>query len=96
MASYTLTSGCIYSKLPNFFGRPVSAANKFFNKIYPVHVGKLYDCFVYLPSTYAKWKADIHEFLKNYKFSCVGSWDGFHIYIASNLTKVFSMKRDIP
>ena len=96
MASYTLSSGCIYSTLSNFFGVPVSAANKFFNKVYPVLVGNIYDRFVYLPSTCAKWKADIHEFLKNYKFSCVGSWDGFHIYIASNLTKVFSMKRDIP
>ena len=46
-------------------------------------VATLYDRFAYLPPTNRKSEAEVREFLENYEFSCVGAWEGFHIYISS-------------
>ena len=56
-------------------------------------VAKLYDRYVYLPSTDAEWEAEVRMFLENYKFPCVGAWDGFHVYISSKLKSFFRFEK---
>ena len=79
--------------LSDLFGVSVSAANKFFNKVCQMLVAKLYDRYVYLPSTDAEWEAEVRMFLENYKFPCVGAWDGFHVYISSKLKSFFRFEK---
>ena len=45
-----------------------------------------------LPTTDGGWKAELDAFLKDRGFPCVGAWDGFHVYISSNLKKFFNFK----
>ena len=96
MTLYRFTTGCTYSTLSDLLGVSVSAANKFFNKICPVLVAKLYDRFVYLPSADAEWEAEVCGFLENYEIPCVGAWDVFHVYIDSKLKFFSTLKNDIP
>ena len=53
----------------------------------------MYDQCVRLPDTEAGWGAEVKEFLENYEFCCVSSWDGFDIYVNSNLKNYFSFKK---
>ena len=48
---------------------------------------------LYLPSADAKWEVEVREILKNYEFSCVGAWNGFHVYISLKLKSFFSFKK---
>ena len=79
---YRFATGCTYSSLSDLFDVSVSAANKFFNKVYRVLVAKLYDRFAYLPSADVECEAEACGFLENYEFPCVGAWDGLHVYIS--------------
>ena len=56
-------------------------------------VVSLYDCYVHLPTTDEEWQSEICGFLENYEFPCVGVWDGFHVYINSQLKNYFSLKK---
>ena len=67
MTLYRFATGCMYSTLSDLFSVSVSAANKFFNKVYQVLVSKLYNRFVYLPSADAEWEAEVCGFLENYE-----------------------------
>ena len=51
-----------------------------------------YDRYVRLPTTDKEWQNEIHASLENYEFPCVGAWDGFHVYINSQLKNYFSFK----
>ena len=53
----------------------------------------LYDRYVRLPTTDEDGKNEIRCFLENYEFPCVGAWDGFHVYINSQLKNYFSFKK---
>ena len=33
----------------------------------------------------AEWGAKVKGFLENYEFSCVGTWDEFHVYIQEEM-----------
>ena len=46
-----------------------------------------------LPTTDDGWKAELDAFLKDWGFPCVGAWDGFHVYISSDLKKLFHFKK---
>ena len=83
MTLYRFATRCTYSTLSDLFGMSVSGANKFFNKVCRVLVAKLYNSYVYLPSTDPEWEVEVRGFLENYKFPSVGAWDGFHVYISS-------------
>ena len=93
MTLYRFATGCTHSTLSDLLGVSVSAANKFFNKVCRVLVTKLYDRFVFLTSADAEWEAEVCGFLGNYEFPCVGTWDGFHIYITSRVKNFFSFKK---
>ena len=90
---YRLAAGCTYSTLSDLFGVSVSAACKFFNKIFRLMVVSLYDRYVRFPATDKEWRNEICGFLENYEFPCVGAWDGYHVYINSQLTNYFSFKK---
>ena len=51
---------------------------------------------LYLPSADAKWEAEVCEILKKYEFSCVGAWNGFHVYISLKLKSFSALKNDTP
>ena len=36
-----------------------------------------------MPSTEQEWINEITGFIENYKFPCIGAWDGFHVYVCS-------------
>ena len=55
-------------------------------------VVSLYDRYVRLSTTGKEWQNEIRGFLENYEFPCVGAWDGFHVYINSQLKNHFSFK----
>ena len=55
ITSYWFATGCTYWALSDLFGVSVLAANRLFNKVCRVLVAKLYDHFVYLPSTDPEW-----------------------------------------
>ena len=44
---------------------------------------KLADCTTNMSE--AEWGAKVKGFLENYKFSCVGTWDGFHVCIQEEM-----------
>ena len=47
-----------------------------------------------LPIAEDGWKSELDAFLKYWGFPCViGAWDGFHVYISSNLKKFFKFKK---
>ena len=46
-----------------------------------------------LPSTEEEWKNELKSFLKDWGFACVAAWDGFHVYICSNLKNFYSFKK---
>ena len=46
-----------------------------------------------LTTTEDGWKAELDAFLKDWGFPWLGAWDGFHVYISSNLKKFFDFKK---
>ena len=90
---YWLATSYTYSTLSDLFGVSVSVASKFLNKICRLMVVSLYHRYVRLPTTDGEWKNVIRGVLENYELPCVGTWDGFHIYINSQLITDFSFKK---
>ena len=80
---YQLATGCTYLTLSDLFGVSVSTTSKFFNKKCQQMIVSTYDRYVRLPTTDKEWQNEIHAFLENCEFPCVGAWDGFHVYINS-------------
>ena len=42
------------------------------NKVCKVLVAQMYDDYIKIPDD---WEAELHGFLENYEFPCVGAWD---------------------
>ena len=70
-----------------------SLAGQTFNKVTWVLVAQMYDASVLLPQNQAEWETELKNFIENYEFSCVGAWDGFHVYVCSKLKSYFSFKK---
>ena len=81
---YRLAHGCSFSTVAGLLGVSVSLAGETFIKVTHVLDAQMYDTFVVLPKNHAEWETKLKNFIENYEFSCVGSWDGFHIYACSN------------
>ena len=90
---YRLAHGCSLSALEDVFGWSIPANDKTFNYVCRVLVQRLYDRYVRLPETEEEWTAEIKGFTENYEFPCVGAWDGFHVYVSSQLKSYFSFKK---
>ena len=96
LTHYELAKGLSCNTLAAQFDLSVPSINKFFNKICRILVGTLYDQHVRLPETEDEWGAKVKGFLENYKFSCVGTQVGFHVYINSYLKNQFNFKKRYP
>ena len=59
----------------------------------PVIVQAFYDEYVALPTTEDGWKAELNALLEDWRFPFVGPWDGFHVYISSNLKNFLNFKK---
>ena len=92
---YRLAASCTYSTLSDLFGVSVSAASKFFNKLCRLMVVSLYDRYVRLTTTDEEWQNEICGILENCEFPCVGAWDGFLVYINSQLKIIFNFQKKI-
>ena len=90
---YRLGHGCSLSTLEDVFGWLIPTNDKTFNYACRVLVQRLYDRYVRLPETEEEWTAEIKGFTENYEFPCVGAWDGFHVYVSSQLKSYFSFKK---
>ena len=90
---YRLAHGSSYTTVGDLFGVAPSTACTIFNHVTRVIVKNLYDQFVVLPSTEDEWKEELKNFLEDWEFPCVGAWDGFHVYISTNLKNFFSFKK---
>ena len=89
---YRLATGCSCKTLATLLGLSVRSANEFFGKICRIMVGTLYDQYFRSPETETEWGGKVKGFLENYEFLCVGAWDGFHVYVNSNLKNDCSFK----
>lgn len=90
---YRLAHGCSFSTLEDVFGWSIPTNDQTFNHVCRVLVQRLYDRYVRLPETDEEWITEIKGFIENYEFPCIGAWDGFHVYISSNLKSYFSFKK---
>ena len=90
---YRLAHGCSLSTLEDVFRWSIPTNDKTFNYVCRVLVQRLYDRYVRLPETEEEWTAEIKGFTENYEFPCVGAWDGFHVYVSSQLKSYFSFKK---
>ena len=88
-----MAHGCSYSTVGDLFGVASSTACQIFNEVIRVIVQAFYDEYVALPTTEDGWKAELNAFLEDWGFPCVGAWDGFHVYISSNLKNFFNFKK---
>ena len=92
---YRLAHGCTFTVLEDLFGESLENCCVIFNKVCRVLVSKMYDQYVKLPETDDEWEMELKGFLENYKFPCIGAWDGFHVFISSNLKNHFNFKKTI-
>ena len=90
---YRLAHGSSYTTVGDLFGVAPSTACTIFNHVTQIIGQKLYDQFVILPRTEEEWKAELTSFLEDWEFPCVGAWDGFHVFISSNLKNFFSFQK---
>ena len=52
-----------------------------------------YDVYVRPPLTEEKWKLELHGFIENNEFPCVGAWDSFHVLCISKLKQFYNLKK---
>ena len=90
---YRLATGRSCKTLAALFSLSVPSVNEFFSKICRISVGTLYDKYVRLPEAKAEWGAEVKGFLENYEFPWVSAWNGFHVYVNSNLQSYFGFKK---
>ena len=80
---YKLAHGCTFTVIGDVFGISESLATQTFNHVVTELVVNLFDEQVKMPSTEQEWINEITGFIENYKFPCIGAWDGFHVYVCS-------------
>ena len=91
---YWLATGCRCEILTALFSLSVPSVNEFFNKIFWILVGTLYDQYVRLPETEAEWEGEVKGFLENYELR-VDVCDGSHVYVNSNLKNCFNFRKTL-
>ena len=90
---YRMAHGISFSTVGDLFGVAAPTAYQIFSTVTSAIVARLYDRFVCLPRNEEEWKEELRCFLENWEFPCVAAWDGFHVYISSNLKNFFSFKK---
>ena len=89
---YRLAHGVSYSTISDLFGVSMSLAERTFNDVTKIFSRELYGEYVKLPNE-DEWKKEAIGFIENYHFPCVAAWDGFHVFIGSNLKNHYSFKK---
>ena len=90
---YRLAHDSSFATVGDLFGIATSTACETFNEVIRIIVLVFFDEYVTLPSTEEEWKNELKAFLKDWGFPCVAAWDGFHVYICSNLKNFYSFKK---
>ena len=90
---YHLAHGCSHSTVGDLFGVASLTACRIFNEVIRVMIQVFYDDYVVLPSNEDEWKAELNGFLEDWGFPCIGAFDGFHVYISSNLKNFYNFKK---
>ena len=90
---YRMAHGISFSTVGDLFGVAAPTACQIFSTVTSAIVTRLYDRSVCLPRNEEEWKKELCCFLENWEFPCVAAWDGFHVYISSNLKNFFSFKK---
>ena len=90
---YRLAHGCSLATVSDLFGIGASTACKTFNEVIRVIVLIFFDEYVTLPLTEEDWQNELKAFPKDWGFPCVAAWDGFHVYICSNLKNFYSRQK---
>ena len=85
LTTYKLAHGCTFTVIGNVFRISESLATQTFNHVVRELVVNLFDEYVKMPSTEQEWTNEIKGFIESYEFPCIGAWDGFHVYVCSNL-----------
>lgn len=76
---YRLAHGCCFPTLQSLFGVPASYADVIFSQVCCMLVREMYDQFIRLPATAAEWTQELHGFINEYDFPCIGAWEGFQV-----------------
>ena len=90
---YRLATGCTLLTAGDLFGVAESTAQGIFVDVCKALVECLYDRYVQMPKGIDEWTDELKNFLKNWQFPCVGAWDGFHVYVSTNLKNFYSFKK---
>ena len=90
---YRMAHGISFSTMGDLFGVAAPTACQIFSTVTSAIVTRLYDRYFCLPRNEEEWKKELRCFLENWEFPCVAAWDGFHVYISSNLKNFFSFKK---
>ena len=90
---YRLAHGCTFLTVEDLFGVAESTAHVIFLDVCKAIVAHLYDRLVYLPRNESEWKDELQKFLEDWEFPCVGAWDGFHVYVTTELKNFYSYKK---
>ena len=90
---HRLAHGCTFLTVGDLFGIAAPTAHCIFLDVCKATVKNLYDRFVFLPRTSEEWSQELQGFLENWKFPCVGAWDGFHVYVSTTMKNFYSFKK---
>ena len=87
---YRTAHGCSFQVLKYIFGVSQLLSTQIFNKVIRVLISSFYDEFIKLPNNEEEWVQESIPFIENYKFPCVGAWDGFHVNITTHVNNHYS------
>ena len=90
---YRMAHGSSFSTVGDLFGVAAPTACQMFSTVTSAIIARLYDRVVCLPRNEEEWTKELEYFLEDWEFPCVAAWDGFHVYISSNLKNFFSFKK---
>ena len=93
---YRMAHGSSFSTVGDLSGVAAPTACQIFSSVTCAIIARLYDRFVCLPRNEEEWAKELECFLKDWEFPCVAAWDGFHVYISSNLKISSVLGKDIP
>ena len=89
---YRLVHGGFFSTARDLFGVSESLANKMFNHV--VHLlYHLVRCLCETATDLGRMEVELRRFIENYEFPCVGTWDGFHVYVSFKLKQFCNFKK---
>ena len=92
---YRLVHGCSFAVISDQFGESKALAIETFNHVIRELLAYFYNDYVKMPENEDEWKEGLKGFIENYEFPCVGTWDGFHVYIDQNIKVSINSNTDI-